>query len=69
MPKPWVIGLGSFASGVVLTSGAWTAFPSPAFYVVSDRIRSKIIKPKPKNPPPDHQEHTQPHINVNAHGQ
>jgi hypothetical protein len=28
MPKPWVIGLGSFASGVVLTSGAWTAFPS-----------------------------------------
>lgn len=28
MPKPWVIGLGSFATGVVLTSGAWTAFPS-----------------------------------------
>jgi hypothetical protein len=28
MPKPWVIGLGSFASGVVLASGAWTAFPS-----------------------------------------
>jgi hypothetical protein len=27
MPKPWVIGLGSFASGVVLASGAWTAFP------------------------------------------
>jgi hypothetical protein len=28
MPKPWIIGLGSFASGVVLTSGAWTAFPA-----------------------------------------
>lgn len=27
MPKPWVIGLGAFASGVVVTSGAWTAFP------------------------------------------
>src|SRR5437868_6963434 len=28
MPKPWILALGSFASGVVLTSGAWTAFPS-----------------------------------------
>jgi len=27
MAKPWIIGLGSFASGAVLASGAWTAFP------------------------------------------